>query len=306
MKLRICLWIVFFSLQVLHAQEVPEVSATTDTTQIRIGEQFSLKLRINTTDNVIIPKLENLNGLEVVEEKPTDTLPKSLIKEYIMTGFDSGAFYIPRQQIFIRNRAYFTDSLRIDVATVAIDTTKVKMFPIKTIEAEPYVFDDFKPYIKWILLGLILIGVVLYFIFRRKKPQEEIVYVPALAPLEEAMEKLKALDDKLLWQNNKVKDYYSELTEIVRAFIERELQIPALESTTDELISMLSDFKEAETIIAEEDTIAKLKALLQEADLVKFAKSKPLDFEIEEDRRDAEHVVNTLALQPKNETDELE
>ncbi len=289
-----------------RAQETPLVSAAIDTTNIRIGEQFTLKININEIENVIVPKLEKLNGIEIVEEKPIDTLKKGLLKEYLLTGFDSGAFYIPSQQIFIRNRAYFTDSLLINVATVAVDTSKVKMFPIKNIESEPYLFDDFVPYAKWFILGILAIGILIFFFLRRKKTIVEEEYSPALPPLEEALEKLKALDNKLLWQNNEVKAYYSELTEIVRAFIERELQIPALESTTDELMSMLNDFSHADTIVTEEDTLKRLKALLQEADLVKFAKSKPLDFEIEEDRRDAEAVINTLTIQPKTETDELD
>jgi len=58
-----------------------------------------------------------------------------LIQKYIITGFDSGAYYIPQQQIYVKNQAYLTDSLLVNVATVAIDTTKIKKFPIKTIKA---------------------------------------------------------------------------------------------------------------------------------------------------------------------------
>ncbi len=71
---------------------------------------------------------------------------------------------------------------------------------------------------------------MLYFILRKKKEVEEEVVVPALPPYEEAIQKLHELDEKLLWQNNQIKEYYSELTEIVRGFIERELKVPALES----------------------------------------------------------------------------
>ena len=77
-------------------------------------------------------------------------------------------------------------------------------------------------------------------------------------------------------------EYYSELTEIVRGYIERELKVPALENTTDEVLAMIKDFKNADSIETSKETIKKLKDLLQEADLVKFAKSKPLAIEIEE------------------------
>ena len=281
------------------AQQTPKVKAEIDTTNIRIGEQFNYKLTVDGIENVILPKLENLKGLEVVDSTKVDTIKNQLIQKFVLTGFDSGAYYIPQQQVFIKNRAYLTDSLLINVATVAVDTTKQKLFPIKAIVDEPMVLDDFKPYVWWVVLALAIIGLLLYyFVFRKKKEEIEEVIIPALPPYEEAMEKLKELDGKLLWQNNQVKKYYSELTDIVRSYIERELKVPALESTTDELIETLSDFEKTETIVTTKETIIKLKKLLQEADLVKFAKSKPLAEEIEEDRKDAEDVVNNLKPKP--------
>ena len=259
---------------------------------------------------MIIPKLQNIKGLEVLEDIDIDTIEKNLIKKYVLTGFDSGAYYIPAQQIFIRNRAYVTDSILINVATVAIDTIKQKMFPIKAIQGEPWVWDDLMPYLIWIILGLLLIGGVIgYIIWKKRNPTlyEEEELIAAMPPFEEAFERLKKLDDKLLWQNNHVKQYYIELTEIIRIYIEKELHIPALESTTDELMETLQDFNDAKTIETSREGIRKLKELLREADLVKFAKSKPLSHEIEEDRRDAEYVLKELkpkVEEPEESTEE--
>lgn len=281
------------------AQQKAPVEAKIDTTHIRIGEQFQYQILVDGIENVIIPKLENLKGLEVVEDLKIDTIKNQLVKKYILTGFDSGAFFIPQQQVFIRNQAHLTDSLLVNVATVPIDTTKVKKFPIKGIKSEPYSFADFRQYLWWVMGGLVLIALLLYyFIFRKKKEEEVQEIIPELPPLEEAIQRLKELDEKLLWQNNHVKKYYSELTEIVRAYIERELKVPALESTTDELIDTLMDFHKIDAIVTDKAVIQKLKALLQEADLVKFAKSKPLSHEIEEDRKDAEQVINHLKPKP--------
>jgi len=196
----------------------------------------------------------------------------------------------------------------VNVATVAIDTTKVKKFPIKGIKGEPYQFDDFKQYLWWVLAALLIIGLlVYYFVFRKKKTEEDIEIVPALAPFEEAMQKLQQLDEKLLWQNNHIKKYYSELTQIVRGYIERELKVPALESTTEEIVETLLDFNKIKSIDTSKETIKTLKELLQEADLVKFAKSKPLALEIEEDRKDAENIISNLKPKPIiTEEDELE
>lgn len=292
MKLKI----LFFLLLMCTLTYAQKVSVATDTTNIRIGEQFLFKIVIKDTANVIFPeKLENLTKLEVVKDIKIDTFKNSLIKKYLMTGFDSGAFYIPTQQIFIKNRAYLSDSVLINVATIAVDTSQQKPFPIKSIQTEPLVYDDFKPYVIWVILALLLLGLFIYYFKTRKKPEiKEIESINTLPPYEEALEKLQELDDKLLWQNNEIKKYYSELTEIVRVFIEKELEIPALEITTFELISLLSDYNTPKNINITKETVRKLNALLQEADLVKFAKSTPLSHEIEEDRRVAEKVLNDL------------
>jgi len=284
----------------------PIVKAQVETSNIRIGEQFNYRITVKEVDKVILPKLE-LNGLEVVDSVKTDTINYMLIQKYKITGFDSGAFYIPQQQVFIRNQAYLTDSILINVATVPIDTTKIKKYPIKSIKKEPLVFDDYKLYIYLLIAALLIIGFWIYwFVIRKKKEEEEKPTYVALAPYDEAMYKLNELDEKLLWQNNKVKEYYSELTDIIRAYIERELKVPALEKTSDEIIETLNDFYEANTINTTKENIKKLKDLFQEADLVKFAKSKPLAGEIEEDRKDAEEVVHNLKPKPIPKDEELE
>ena len=299
-------YILLFISTISFAQK-PMVKAEIDTTNIRIGEQFQLKISVDETQNVIIPKIQ-LKGLEVIDSTRIDTIKNSLIRRYILTGFDSGAFYIPQQQIFVKNQAFLTDSLLINIATIAIDTAKVKKFPIKSIKKEPYTFDDFKIYIYLILAILAIIGFWIYwFVIKKRKETEDAPTYRTLPPFEEAILRLNELDEKLLWQNNKIKEYYSELTEIVRGYIERELKVPALENTTDEVLAMIKDFKNADSIETSKETIKKLKDLLQEADLVKFAKSKPLAIEIEDDRRDAEFIIGNL--KPKQiieKEDELE
>ena len=299
-------YILLFISSISFSQE-SMVKLEIDTTYIRIGEQFQLKISVNETQNVIIPKIE-LNGLEVIDSTRVDTLKNSLIRRYILTGFDSGAFYIPQQQIFVKNQTFLTDSLLINVATIAIDTTKVKKFPIKTIKKEPFTFDDYKVYLYILLAILAIIGFWIYwFVIKKRKTTEDTPTYRTLPPYEEALLKLSELDEKLLWQNNKIKEYYSELTEIIRGYIERELKVPALENTTDEVLEMIQDFKNSDTIETSKETIAKLKDLLREADLVKFAKSKPLAIEIEDDRRDAEHIIGNLKPKPIIEKeDELE
>ena len=283
------------------------VNSQVETSSIRIGEQFQYKISVKGTENVILPKLVLGKGLEIIDSAKVDTVNNMLIQKYVLTGFDSGAFYIPQQQVFVRNQAFLTDSLLINVATVEIDTTKIKKYPIKSIKSEPYVFDDFKMYLYLLLAALAIIGFwIYYFVIRKRKVEEDKPTYKVLPPFEEAIYKLNELDGKLLWQNNQVKEYYSELTEIVRNYIERELQVPALEKTTDEIIGMLRNFHDANTIQTSKETIKKLKELLQEADLVKFAKSKPIAIEIEEDRKDAQEIISNLKPKSIPKKDELE
>ncbi|MCG8794664.1 hypothetical protein [Tenacibaculum finnmarkense] len=284
-----------------------KIQVEIDTASIRIGEQFQYKISVNETQNVIIPSLKNLKGLEIVDSLKIEKLNNKLVKKYTLTGFDSGAFYIPQQQIFIKNQAYLTDSLLVNVSTASIDIKKAQKFGIKGIKTEGYQYNDFEQYFWWVVALLILIGALLYyFSIRKKKEIKEEIIVPLLPPYEEAIEKLQALDKKLLWQNNQTKIYYSELTNIVRGYIERELKLPALEITTDELIAILNDFNNIKSIETDKETIYKLKKLLQESDLVKFAKSKPMDYQIEQDRKDAKNIIDNL--KPKKEAieDEVE
>ena len=195
---------IFLLISIIAFGQNPMVKAQIETSQIRIGEQFNLKISVNQIENVILPKLE-LKGLEVVDSAMIDTLGNMLVQKYIITGFDSGAYYIPQQQVFVKNQAYLTDSLLVNVATVAIDTTKIKKFPIKAIKAEPYTFDDFKIYVYILLAALVIIGFWIYwFVIRKRKMEIEEPTFRALPPYDEAIYKLNELDEKLLWQNNKV------------------------------------------------------------------------------------------------------
>ena len=285
------------------AQKTPTVSVKVDTTNIRIGEQIDYQITVDDAENgVIFPKLQldSLGKIEIVESLNIDTLKNRLIKKYKLTSFDSGRYVIPKQPIYIWSQPYYTDSILINVATVAVDTTKQKMYPIKAIQNEPYTFDDFKSYLWWILGFLLLLVIILYFVLRKKKTPEEIE--ARIPPYQLALNRLKVLDEKQLWQKNRIKKYYIELTDIVRSYIERELSIPALESTTDELIETISDFNSSSSLNIPDETIKKLQKLLKEADLVKFAKYKPLANEIELHRNDAGEIIEIL--RPKNEIED--
>ena len=289
---------------IIFAQNPVEVAI--DTTNIRIGEQIEYKISVDKQENVIFPKLilDSLKKVEVVEELKIDTTETKYIKKYLLTSFDSGRYVIPRQQVYINTKKFFTDSLLIDVATVKVDTLKQKLYEIKSIKDQPIVFDDYKSYL-WILLTILaLILLYYYFVFRNKK--EKIAQENLTPPYELAMQRLGELDGKMLWQKDKIKLYYIELTDIIRTYIERELNIPALESTTDELMETIRDFNKIKTLDLPKETVLNLQKLLQEADLVKFAKHKPMSDEIEHHRVDTESIINKLKPKPSEEDEVVE
>jgi hypothetical protein len=278
------------------------VKTDVDTTNIRIGEKINYQITVEGINKIVFPKLQNTGKVEVVEEFKTDTLKNKLIKLYHLTAFDSGQYVIPKQQVLINNKLFYTDSLLINVMTVAVDTTKQQMFTIKPIVEEPYIFDDFKPYLWWLLLLLAITAGGVYYYLRKKKVV--LFEKKTIPPFDEALQKLKALDKKQLWQHQKTKEYYIELTEIVRGYIEKEWHIPALESTTDELHGFMLDFIEIKKLPANKATALRLHKLLQESDLVKFAKFTPMASEIEIHRNEAELLIKEL--KPKEEkTDEV-
>ncbi len=275
----------------------PKIETSIDTTYIRIGEQFHYNIKVNKIKGVVFPiKLEKLQNIEQLESK-IDTLKNYLVKKYVLTSFDSGSFNIPQQQLFINKKRLLTDSLLIHVATIKVDTLKQNLYPIKAIQNEPKTWEDYKHHLKWLLpLLLLLLVAIAYYLYYRKN-KEKIAEIKR-TPYEIALGNLSELDKKQLWQNNKIKLYYIELTDILRTFIEEETKIPALESTTDELLETISDFRKIKKIKIKSSVVKQLANLLREADLVKFAKNKPLQDEITTHRRATKDIIDKLKNSP--------
>ena len=300
---RILVYIVLLIGYLGFSQESP-VSIQTDTTSIRIGEQIQYKISVSEIEQVVFPelKMDSLRKVEVIETMTIDTLKNRLEKRYILTSFDSGNYVIPSQEVYVRSKKFLTDSLLINVIPVQVDTLKQGMYNIKAIKSEPKTFDDYKYLMWWIILAIALIAVALYFLLKKKKEKEVIVFIP---PIQEALERLKELDEKGLLKQHKIKAYYIELTDIVRTYIEKDIKIPALESTTNELIETLEDINESSRLNISKETIRELKSVLQSADLVKFAKSEPAISEIQGDRKSIEQIINSAqeAMKAKQEAE---
>ncbi|MBP6557665.1 MAG: hypothetical protein KA213_04810 [Flavobacterium sp.] len=275
-----------------------QVITSIDTTKNKIGSEFKLTLKTNvdTLSKVVFPNAKNFGPLEVIMSYPIDTIRKNdryeLVKKYGLTQFDSGRYTIPSVKILINKKEYLSDSIQVEVANVQVDTLKQKMYDIKDIVPANEGIGDWWKY----LLGLIVIAGIGAFIYwyikkHQKEKIEEEIYK---TPIEKATTLLNNLEKKELWQQGEVKEYYSELTDIVRNYIEEAIEIPAMESTTSELIEGLKIASKKKKMKLSQETIDNLFVVLKQADLVKFAKSKPLDFEITEDRKKIERAIVTL------------
>jgi len=275
-----------------------QVTTSIDTTKNKIGAEFKLTLKTNvdTLSKVVFPNAKNFGALEVVMSYPIDTIRKNdryeLIKKYGLTQFDSGKYMIPSVKILINKKAFLSDSIKVEVANVQVDTLKQKMYDIKDIVPANEGIGDWWKYLLLLLL-ISGIGAFIYWYIkiRQTKKIEEEIYK---TPIEKATSLLNNLEKKELWQQGEVKEYYSQLTDIVRNYIEEAIEIPAMESTTSELIEGLKIASHKKKMKLSQETIDNLFVVLKQADLVKFAKSKPLDFEITEDRKKIERSIITL------------
>lgn len=295
MKLKLVLYILLFSSS-LFAQKV---TTSIDSTKKKIGAEFQLTLKteVDTTTKVVFPKNKFFGRLEVLESYKIDTVKKGsryeLIKKYGLTQFDSGKYQLPSLPVIINGKKVFSDSINIEIADVKVDTLKQKMYDIKNI------IEVDKPIGNWWIYLLILIliasiGYLVYYFIKKKHAEPKPEVIVFTSPIEKATSLLQQLETKELWQKGEIKDYYSELTDIARNYIEEEIKIPAMESTTSELIEGLRNAARQKKLNLSNETVENLEKVLKQADLVKFAKSIPMQFEIEEDKKRISSSIVTI------------
>jgi hypothetical protein len=157
--------------------------------------------------------------------------------------------------------------------TMPIDTTKGPT-DIKMPYDAPVTLKEVMPYI----LGIILLGAILFFILysiKRKKQNKPLFSLPE-KPKEPAhiiaLRELDRIKNEKLWQKEKIKQYYSEVTETIRIYIENRFEIPAMEYTSEETIASLKVRKG----LLSDKNLSNLSQMLYLADMVKFAKYTPL------------------------------
>lgn len=299
MKKHIILYLLFICLPGWGLQAQNPVKSSIDTTQIKIGDQFELTVRALLDKGTVVhfPENDRLGPFEVLNSQPIDTLIKEhqyeLIKKYSLTQFDSGSYQLPPLPVLINNKQYLTDAYTVLVKNVQVDTLKQPMYEIKSISTSGAGMSSNWYYLVAVVICLIL-GIALYYWI--KKRQERNLSEDDLfkTPFEKATKKLDKLAAKKLWVRGETKSYYSDMTDIARVFIEETFNIPAKELTTFELLTIFNQTLNSKKVKIDKRVIQEFKNVFQTADLVKFAKSQPQEFEIINDTDKIQKVINEI------------
>lgn len=273
-----------------RAQDI-RATARVDSNNILIGDWLKLHIEVQHSSGITVkfPSLaDSLQGLEIIHrDTPTVKNNDRQVLEsasYTITAFDSGTYIIPPMAIQYTvggdttRRIAETSPIPIFVHGIAVDTTQ-EIKDVKPPLSVPITIADVLPY----LIGIVAAGGVVwlfYYIRKKRKRGEPLIPEPPSRPAHEiALDALRALEAEHLWQRGKLKEYHSQLTDIVRTYIEKRFNVMAMESTSDEILDS--------RVIAglEKDVLETLREILIRADFVKFAKFQPLPEENESSLR---------------------
>lgn len=274
----------------VKAQNI-KVEAKLQQYSIRIGDQtrFFLSVHQPVKEHVNFPKIADtlLGKVQVVNaNKPDTTFDQNdkgnatITQSYIITCFDAGTYTIPSYSFGSAGGVLKSNELTLQVQTVKVDTTK-GIYDIKQPIQVSYTFADWlKDNWYWVLIPFLVVfaiaGIIVYFKTRPKQQPIVKVVQPLVPPHIIALGKLTEIQGKKLWQQEQTKQYYIELSDVLREYLENRYGIKTHEKTTDEILIELRRVE-----IAEHNK-QMLKELLTLSDLVKFAKEKPLPVENEQ------------------------
>ena len=265
-----------------NAQSVT-VDATIDSLQILIGEQAKIKLQVSldADKRAIFPVYPDtmVRGVEVLEVAKPDTQwlndgRRTLItQEYTITSFDSALYYLPPMEVMVDTQKYYSKALALKVYSMPVDTLHPdQFFGPKEIMQAPFAWEDWYVAIACVLLFVPFLLLLIYLVKRimdNKPIIRKVKVEPQLPPHQLAMQEIERIKGEKAWQKGMSKEYYTELTDVLRAYIKGRFGFNAQEMTSSEIIDKLLE-------VNDKEAIKDLRELFQTADLVKFAKHTPL------------------------------
>lgn len=278
--------VILLSSTYLHlSAQTFQAKAVLDSNRILIGDQIHVDFTVTVPQNAafIVPSVtqEALSGsgIDLVGSSAVDTTINgqnvSYHQQWTITAFDSGAYVFPSIPVLSPDSQLLAQSqaLPFFVNTVAVDTTAA-IRDIKGIAKVPLTFKEVLPYLLIGLAAAAVIALLVWFILKhesKSKPKKKVVKAkPKVKPHITALKELEKLKVKKLWQNGQVKQYYSELTDILRTYIDGRYDINAMEMISSDIL------KELEGKDLPQQLRKELEQTLGIADLVKFAKMEPL------------------------------
>ena len=299
MKKRLLIVLTFITCFLLPAVAQVSVEASIDSLELLIGEQahITLQVSLDSDKRLQLPVCPDtlVRGVEVLDVAKPDTQyindnKRMLIKEvYTITSFDSALYYLPPMEVKVEDDIYKSNPLALKVMTMPVDTLHPEQFfGPKDVMKPNFMWSDWYGIIACVVLWIPAVFLLLYFIkrFRDNQPIIRKVKVePKLPPHMEAMQEIDRIRNEKVWQHGLQKEYYTQLTDTLRTYIERRFGFKALEMTTDQIIDRLESVHDAEAMI-------ELRSLLQTADLVKFAKFIPMMNENDANLLNAINFIN--------------
>lgn len=283
------------------------VSAAIDSTTLMIGDQTDLHLQATSEvgEQVQWPVLDKelIPGIEVVDKTIVDTVSlkdgRVQYNQYVtLTSFEDSLFYIAPLAFVSDGDTVWSDAMTLNVVQpFEMDTTDMAIADIKDVYKAPIWWWGV---LRWVLLalGIAAVGVGGYYLItylqaRFGKKDEEFVAAEPLRPADEvALEKLDVIREEKIWQAGQVKEYHTQLTDVVREYIARRFDVSSVEQTSDETLSAIRPL-----LKEQKDLYEQLRKMLTLADLVKFAKWTATPDENEQSLRSAYTFVKETTIQ---------
>ena len=279
---RIVLFLIFsLSHFLANVSAQVTVEARIDSLQMLVGQQTGITIDVScdgkaTVELPTFQKGQQLApGVELVEMMAADTTKlddghrMQVTRKYIVTAWDSSFYYIPPMKVRVNNKEYLTKNLALKVYTLDVDTLHYdQYFGPKDVMDAPFSWDDWKPVIASLVLILLLSGLAAYlvYILRTGKPLIRIVRRKRKEPAHKvALTAIERIKTERTWAQEDSKEYYTQLTDTLRTYIQERYGFSAMEMTSGEIIERLTQEND-------EEALAELRELFQTADLVKFAK----------------------------------
>ncbi|MDR0506756.1 MAG: hypothetical protein LBH32_08095 [Dysgonamonadaceae bacterium] len=279
------------------------IKASIDSTQILIGEQTNIRLEIAADRNLHLqlpmPVDSIVNGIEVLNISGIDTTDIGnnriqLKYDFLVTSFDSALYLMPPFMLIAETDTVYSEELALKVSTLPVDTESQKFYDIKDIAQPEFVFWDYAGYIIYPIIALLVIAVAVFIIYRLRTKKSLIPFKkeePLLPPHIIAIKELDDIKLRKLWQQGRGKEYHSEITDTLRRYIEKRFLVPAMESTSGEILDKLKGISDTDFVCD------KLKQILILSDFVKFAKYQPAPEENELSMMNAYLFVNGTKIE---------